>query len=242
MIVIVDNRELVTDAFRSGFAREGVSVAALNQTDAENWVSAASAADLQAVEGTLLGDVDCRCQLVPLFRKKTSAPVLAITDITSLDETLKLFACGIDDVVRKPVHIREIIARIGAIRRRTREDTDWIDLGKLRVFGDGRDPQIDGTPFILPRRERRILDYLVINRNRRVSRGQIFNAVYGLYDEEVEESVVESHISKLRKKLKGELGYDPIDTKRFLGYQLIAQAETQTSAGCEVLYETLAAA
>jgi DNA-binding winged helix-turn-helix (wHTH) protein len=77
----------------------------------------------------------------------------------------------------------------------------------------------------LPRRERRILEYLAANRMRRVNRSLIFNAVYGLFDEEVEESVVESHISKLRKKLKYALGYDPIDTKRYLGYQLVGPSE-----------------
>jgi len=44
--------------------------------------------------------------------------------------------------------------------------------------------------------------------------------VYGIFDEDVDENVVESHISKLRKKLKHRLGYDPIDSKRFLGYCL----------------------
>ena len=73
-----------------------------------------------------------------------------------------------------------------------------------------------GTP--LPRRECRILEYLVRNRGRRVTKTQIFNAVYGLFDENVDENVVESHISKLRKKLKHRLGYDPIDSKRYLGY------------------------
>ncbi|MGB3582443.1 MAG: winged helix-turn-helix domain-containing protein, partial [Roseiarcus sp.] len=39
-----------------------------------------------------------------------------------------------------------------------------------------------------------------------------------LFDENVDENVIESHISKLRKKLKHRLGFDPIDSKRFLGY------------------------
>ncbi|RUX06872.1 helix-turn-helix domain-containing protein, partial [Mesorhizobium sp. M8A.F.Ca.ET.059.01.1.1] len=50
---------------------------------------------------------------------------------------------------------------------------------------------------------------------------QVFNAIYGIFDEEVEENVVESHISKLRKKLREKLGTDPIDSKRFLGYRLV---------------------
>ena len=77
---------------------------------------------------------------------------------------------------------------------------------------------IPGEAFTLPRRERRILEYMIVNRGRRVSKSQIFNAIYGVFDEDVEENVVESHISKLRKKLRKKLGFDPIDSKRFLGY------------------------
>ena len=73
----------------------------------------------------------------------------------------------------------------------------------------------------LPRRERRILEFLMRNRGRWVTKTQVFNAVYGLFDDEVDEAVVESHVSKLRKKLREKLGYDPIDSKRFLGYRLI---------------------
>ena len=125
---------------------------------------------------------------------------------------------GVDDVVRKPVHPREILARVAAIRRRLKAIANYTDIGPIRVFADGRDPEITGEVFALPRRERRILEYLVANRGRRVSKSQIFNAIYGIFDEDVEENVVESHISKLRKKLRKKLGFDPIDSKRFLGY------------------------
>jgi DNA-binding response OmpR family regulator len=132
--------------------------------------------------------------------------------------TLALFDCGVDDVVRKPVHPREILARAAAIRRRLKSLVNFTDIGPIRVFSDGRDPEVQGEVFALPRRERRILEYLVSNRGRRVSKSQIFNAIYGIFDEDVEENVVESHISKLRKKLRKRLGFDPIDSKRFLGY------------------------
>ena len=92
--------------------------------------------------------------------------------------------------------------------------------GELTVFFDGRDPEVDGRPLCLPRRERRILEYLAGIHGRRATKTQIFNAIYGVFDEHVEECVIESHISKLRKKLKRELGYDPVDSKRFLGYCL----------------------
>jgi DNA-binding winged helix-turn-helix (wHTH) protein len=72
----------------------------------------------------------------------------------------------------------------------------------------------------LPRRERRILEYLVKNKGRRVTKTQIFNAVYGVMNEGVDECVVESHISKLRKKLKRQLGFDAIESTRYIGYML----------------------
>ena len=82
-------------------------------------------------------------------------------------------------------------------------------------------PRSTASRCPLPRRERRILEYLASNRGRRVTKTQVFNAIYGIFDEEVEENVVESHISKLRKKLREKLGHDPIDSKRFLGYRLV---------------------
>lgn len=58
------------------------------------------------------------------------------------------------------------------------------------------------------------------NKGCRVSKTQIFNSVYGLFSDDIDENVIESHISKLRKRLRQTLGYDPIDLQRFLGYRL----------------------
>jgi DNA-binding response OmpR family regulator len=64
----------------------------------------------------------------------------------------------VDDVVRKPVHAREIIARISAIRRRAAPATKATDMGDIRVFNDGRDPEVGGSVLMLPRRERRMIE------------------------------------------------------------------------------------
>lgn len=223
MIILVDDRIDVTAAYSASFDREGISTASFTPTDFDSWFHSTSGPDLAAVEAFILGDFDRRETFTRVIKTRTEAPAIALNDSTGLESTLKLFAAGADDVVRKPVHAREIIARIGAIRRRAANQPKATDLGDLRVFNDGRDPEVGGMVLALPRRERRILEYLVANRNRRVSRNQIFNAIYGLFDEEVEESVVESHISKLRKKLRQALGYDPIDTKRYLGYQIVTR-------------------
>lgn len=221
MIVIVDERELVTEGYNSLFDREGIASAGFAPGDFEQWVSSAPDDDLKSVRAFLIGD--CRENAVSprQLRDRTRAPVIALSEQHSLENTLRLFESGVDDVIRKPVHIREILARITAIRRRAHEDQGFTEVGGLRIFMDGRDPEIAGEPLPLPRRERRILEFLASNRGRRVTKTQVFNAIYGIFDEEVEENVVESHISKLRKKLRERLGHDPIDSKRFLGYRLV---------------------
>ncbi|VVT32168.1 response regulator transcription factor [Rhizobium sp. EC-SD404] len=218
MIVVVDERELVTEGFKSLFGREGVPSASFEPREFQAWVHTAADTDLDAVEAFLIGKSNSSFELPRAIRSRSAAPVIAVNDTHSLEATLALYDSGVDDVVRNPVHPREILARAAAIRRRLKSMVNHTDIGSIRVFSDGRDPEIEGNTFALPRRERRILEYLVANRGKRVTKGQIFNAIYGIFDEDVEENVVESHISKLRKKLRNKLGVDPIDSKRFLGY------------------------
>lgn len=218
MIVVVDDRQLVKDGYTSLFGREGVPSASFDTVEFGEWVNTAADADLAAVEAFLIGHGKQMMDLPRAIRDRSQAPVIAVSDTPSLESTLAFYDSGVDDVVRKPVHPREILARAAAIRRRLKAISTHTEIGPIRVFSDGRDPEIEDRTFALPRRERRILEYLVANRGRRVTKQQIFNAIYGIFDEDVEENVVESHISKLRKKLRKRLGFDPIDSKRFLGY------------------------
>ncbi len=220
--MIVDDRDVVTEGFSSCFSREGISSTGFYPGEFREWVETAAESDLSAVEAFLIGDCDGREMLPRMIRGRSRAPMIALNERPALEQTLELFAAGVDDVVRKPIHVREILARVGAIRRRNEsdKDADVINIGEIQVFSDGRDPIVRGEPLPLPRRERRILEYLVSHCGRRVTKSQIFNAVYGLFDEDVEEDVVESHISKLRKKLRHRLCYDPVNSKRYLGYRL----------------------
>ena len=220
MLVIVDEREMVTAGYACRFGNEGVSAARFRTDEFREWVATISDSDLYAVEAFLLGDCRDREVLPKMIRERSRAPVIAMNEAPSLEQTLDLFAAGVDDVVRKPIHVREILARVGAIRRRLEIQQDHAVIGDMRVYFDGRDPEIKGVVVPLPRRERRILEYLVANRGRRVSKAQIFNSIYGIFDENVEENVIESHISKLRKKLRRHLGRDPISSVRYLGYRL----------------------
>ena len=209
MIVIVDEREAVTEGYTSWFGREGVSATGFCPGEFGNWVKAVADPDIRAIEAVLVGDCVERHGIARLVRGRSRAAVIALNDSKSLEDTLELFASGVDDVVRKPVHVREILARIKAIRNRAQAEDECLSVGEIKVFPDGRDPVVGGEVMSLPRRERRILEYLVSNRGCRVNKTQIFNYVYGLFSEDIDENVVESHISKLRKRLRHRLGHDP---------------------------------
>lgn len=226
MYCLVDDRKTVNAGYAASFDREGVPAFGLSPEEFTGWLETVSRCDLDAVQGFLLGDFDERAKCAGIIRKHSRAPVIALADQRSLEQTLVLFDAGIDDVLPKPVHVREILARSEAIWRRVNGGTQAAaPVGealprpeRLRVFFDGRDPEVDGDVLALPRRERHILEYLVRNRGRRLTKSQVFNVIYGVYSNGVDESVVEGHVSKLRKKLTQRLGYDPIEAKRYMGY------------------------
>lgn len=223
MIVVIDDKPILDSHLYEQFTKEGFAVENLSVSEFSGWLQYAQEEDISSIEAFILCDTT-QNNITQNIRSKSNAPVLALLEKNTLEKTLELFHSGVDDVLRKSVDIKELIARVAAIARREnsqiRSNKAVFSIGGIEVFNDGRDPKINGEDFILPRRERRILEYLVANKNMRVTKTQLFNAIYGLFETEVEENVIESHISKLRKKLKAKFGYDIIDSKRFLGYRI----------------------
>jgi DNA-binding response OmpR family regulator len=220
MIVLIDEREIVVNSYKTQFFREGFASAGFNCSDFREWADTSAREDLSCIDAYLVGADNAKNLAPKYLRQKTDVPIIALVDSGNLESTLSLFENGYDDVLSKPVHIREILARITAIKRRGFSTGKSSTFNRLTVFADGRDPEVDGIIFPLPRRERRILEFLASVNGRRVNKTQIFNSIYGVFDEDVDETVVESHISKLRKKLRMKMGVDVIDSKRFLGYRL----------------------
>ena len=221
MYIVVDQRSPVTEDYIATFAVEGFPAQGFDSGEFGKWLEAASQEDLAAVRGFMLGDVPERRTFPSRIRSRSPAPIIALSEERSLSQVVDLFTAGIDDVVRKPVHVKELIVRADAVQRRGSELVRHAGSGDFKVYFDGRDPELNGAPLALPRRERRVLEYLAKNAHRRVTRSQVFDAVYGVFDDNVSEQVVEAHISKLRKKLRLRLGREVIDAKRYLGYQFL---------------------
>jgi two-component system, OmpR family, flagellar system response regulator FtcR len=220
MYVIVDDRKSVAKSYVEGLVREGVSSISFAATEFWDWLQSASEPDLAAIDAFLLGEVDARGRLPRAVRKRSPAPIIAMSGQKMLKNTLELFEAGVDDVVHVPIHLREILARTAAITRRGTGDLPQAGETSIRVFFNGRDPEIGGHSLTLPRRELRILEYMVSNRGKWITKTQIFNAIYGIFESTFDESVIESHVSKLRRKLRDRLGFDAIVARRYVGYRL----------------------
>lgn len=222
MLILIEARKVVRDAYCTGFGKLGRAVEEFSPDGFSEWLALARPCELEPVEAFMLGDCDDLEGLIKAINLRAPAPILALAECTRLENTIRLFEAGADDIVRKPVHVQEIMCRINAIRRRIGRMAEGManqtNNSDVQIYFDGRDPVIGGSPLELPRRERRVLEFFAANAGKRVSKEQIFNAIYGIFEDHVNECVVESHVSKLRKKLKAHLGYDPIDSKRYLGY------------------------
>lgn len=223
MIIYVEERKLVVEGYTARFRKAGEMLMRLTGNDLLDWLNTSSQSELASLEAVIVGECASSREVLRTVRRKVNVPIVAILDHRSLEQLIVYYQEGVDDVVVKPVHYEELLARLGAIKRRIVQPvtTGASKVAEpITIYYDGRDPEVGGKPILLPRRERRILEYLASINGRRATKAQIFGAVYGVFDEQIDENVVESHISKLRKKLRQQLKRDPIDSKRYLGYRL----------------------
>src|SRR5258708_19976741 len=131
MYIIVDDRNMVAGGYANGFDREGVSSAGIEASEFREWIGKISDSDMHAVEAFVIGDCNEREALSRLIRERSSAPVLCLNERQSLDDTLCLFAAGPDDVLRRPVQVREIVARLAPITRRAFCTTRHLTFAEL---------------------------------------------------------------------------------------------------------------
>src|SRR3954466_9033908 len=99
MYIIVDDRESVTNSYVGGLVREGVSSIGFSSGEFWDWLQSASESDLSAVDAFLLGDCDTRGSLPRAMRKRSSAPIIAMSGQKMLKNTLELFESGGGGVV-----------------------------------------------------------------------------------------------------------------------------------------------
>jgi two-component system, OmpR family, response regulator len=155
--------------------------------------------------------------LIDVIREWGDIGIVLITARDGLPDRLRGLDGGADDYVVKPFELAELVSRVGAVLRRRGRLPQVVQVGDLMLDVDAGVAARDGHRLDLTATELRLLDFLVQQRGRIVSAGQILNAVWG-YDA-YDPNLVQVHVSGLRRKLEAH-GPRILHTVRGIGYRL----------------------
>lgn len=155
-----------------------------------------------------------------LRQVRDMTPVLMLTARLDVEDKVAALDIGADDYLIKPFDLRELEARVRALSRRGSPDRGGvIAFGDLSFDPAGRTLHLRDTAIPLTRREFALLEVLMANRGRVISKERIYEHMFTFNEEDVQLSTIEIYVARLRKKIDGS-GIS-IRTLRGLGYQLV---------------------
>jgi len=159
--------------------------------------------------------------LIPKLRARAGGvPIIVLTARGELADRIAGLDSGADDYLAKPFAVEELLARLRAVlRRATGLTPDIIRAGRLAFDVGHREASIDGQPFELPRRELLVLEALVRRMGRTVLRSALEEAVYN-FDYEIQSNALDTHVSRLWRKLAEANAGVEIHGIRGVGYLL----------------------
>ncbi|HFH6925187.1 TPA: response regulator transcription factor [Streptococcus agalactiae] len=158
--------------------------------------------------------------LKELREKGITTPVLIMTAKESIDDKGQGFDLGADDYLIKPFYLEELKMRIQALLKRSGKFNDnSLIYGDIRVDMSTNSTFVNQTEVELLGKEFDLLVYFLQNQNVILPKSQIFDRIWG-FDSDTTISVVEVYVSKVRKKLKGTLFSENLQTLRSVGYIL----------------------
>ena len=160
------------------------------------------------------------------LRARSSVPVIMVTARDSEIDKVVGLELGADDYVTKPYSARELIARIRAVLRRGGEPDDAglydgvLEAGPVRMDVERHVVSVNGEPITLPLKEFDLLEYLMRNSGRVLTRGQLIDRVWGA-DYVGDTKTLDVHVKRLRSKIEADPA-NPVHlvTVRGLGYKL----------------------
>lgn len=212
-ILIVEDDTLLGDGIRVGLSQQGyaadwVEDGAMAQTAllANEYEAIVLDLGLPKVSGLEL--------LKDLRKQGNDTPVIILTAQDGVEDRIKGLDTGADDYLTKPFDLEELTARLRALlRRRGGRSTPVIEHGDIVVDPASHSVKKEGVVVEISPREFTILQLLLENQGKVMSRSRLEEGLYA-WNDEVESNTVEVHIHHLRKKLGAKL----IRTIRGVGY------------------------
>ena len=222
VLLIEDDAEIAALVARDLHA-SGYTVDAVDHADA-GLHAALGVSYAAIVVDLLLPDRDGLEVVRELRSRGLAAPILILTGRRRVSERVAGLKAGADDYLVKPFAMAELRARLAALLRRS-----GSRLHKPPAFADisfdeeGVEALISGRALDLARQELRLLRLLVERGGHLVSKRLIEETLYG-FNEEVASNAIEVHIHKLRRVLEATRSAATIETRRGMGYRLVARA------------------
>ena len=221
-VLLVEDDVVLADGLTRVLQGHGMVVDVVaNGTLADQVLSSADSAAALAVVVLDIGlpGID-GFEVVRRLRARGSAvPVLLLTARDAVEDRVRGLELGADDYLIKPFATAELVARIKALARRTGAQAGPLAVGRLVLDQQTRRALVDGKAVELSVREWKVLEYLLRQTGRVVSKQQIIDAILP-WGDELTTNAVEVYVSRVRLKI-GEAGVQ-IRTIRGFGYMLEA--------------------
>ncbi len=222
-ILLIEDEMEMAAALRTVLEREGYVVNHVASLADAREALLSGCGDLVLLDRTL-PDGDGLSLLAELRQGNPGMPVIVITARGDVIDRVSGLDHGADDYLAKPFAMEEMLARIRAVRRRpTTRPSQQVQLGQLVYDLVNSEAIVAGKRLDLPRRELLVLAALMRRRGRTVQRGALEDAVYG-FDDEIQSNTLDSHISRLRRRLAEAGAEVEIHAIRGVGYLLCQPA------------------
>lgn len=218
-VLIVEDETEFANALRVALERERFVVDQADCISMAQEAAMSGSHDLVLLDRTL-PDGD-GLSLLPVLREThPGLPVIVLSARGEVTDRIAGLDNGADDYLIKPFDVDEMFARIRAVRRRPADlASEEIHVGALVFDVTNDEASVGGVRLDLTRRELRVLASLVRRRGRTVLREALEQAVFG-FDDEVQSNTLDSHISRLRRKLAEANAGIEIHAIKGVGYLL----------------------
>ncbi len=222
-VLLVEDDAIISEGLQYSLRQEGYEVVtAATQKAALDLIQSGSMWDFCLLDVMLPdGDGYVVCREI---RKNSQVPILFLTACDDEVHTVMALEQGADDYITKPFRIRELMARMKAILRRTeqsgRADTSLISIGANQVNLQAGKVYCGNKEIILTAMEYKLLLIFLNHRGQTLTRQQILNDIWDAVGDYVNDNTLSVYIKRLRKKLGDRPEGQLIKTVRGIGYRM----------------------
>jgi two-component system response regulator MprA len=221
LVLVADDDRAVREALERALQLHGYEVAVASDGDTALTAVEARTPDAVVLDVMMPGldglDVTRR-----LRRQGNRIPILLLTARDAVGDRVAGLDAGADDYMTKPFALAELSARLRALSRRGAPRESVLRVGDLEVDTIGRKVRRAGASIELKPKEYALLEFLMRNSDRPVTKAFIIEHVWDIHFDSVS-NVVEVHINSLRNKIDKGFGLPLIRTLRGVGYMLTAE-------------------